>query len=370
MQEWSRPFTLSEIYEDIVIGPSISELIEFGSIVREITFIKNYTETNGLKTDSDGEFTVESVDKAYTTENAVFNVFLNYKELCTGKKTIVFNSSSKTNLAVYDRFVSEGLTNVRMFDSVNREQSGNRDALLKWFEETPDAILMNVGVFTTGFDSREVEAIILNRPTGSLSLFLQITGRGGRASTKIYKDNFILIDGGGNVDRFGEWSQDRDWRSIFFNGTSKEKCKVINAMDIQDCPQCGSLYPKSESSCPECGYEIEASDRREQQLKESEEVLVPIREIPPPNGERIYRYTVSQGEDINFAFKIMIGQIRDMFRYYRVTIDKYESARTSGELDKKIGLKVSGSKMLLCSAQKRRYSNRWKQNAFQSYRTY
>lgn len=336
MAEWSKPYTLSEIYDDIVVGPSVKEVIEFGSVVSEITFIKNYAEVSGLKQDSDGEFTVDTVDKAYTTDDAVFNVLLNYKELCAGKKTIIFNSSSRTNLAVYNRFIEAGLTNVRMFDSVNKQESGSRNELLKWFDETPDAILMNVSVFTTGFDSREVEAIILNRPTGSLSLFLQIVGRGGRASDKIYKDNFVLVDGGGNVDRFGEWSQDRDWRHIFFNGTSKPKCKTLNAIDIQDCPECGSLYPKAAAECPECGYQIESSEKPTKSLKESDEVLVPIREIPPPNGEKIYAYTVKQGENIHFAFKILQGQIVDLFRYYRVTLDKYESAKNSGELDKKI----------------------------------
>lgn len=336
MQEWSKPFTLSQIYNDIVVGPSISEIIDFGSIVREITFIKNYTEVKGLKQDYDGEFTVESVDQAYSTDDAIFNVLLNYKEICSGKKTIIFNSSSRTNLAVYNRFIEAGLTNVRMFDSVNKSESGNRNDLLKWFDETPDAILMNVGVFTTGFDSREVQAIILNRPTGSLSLFIQIAGRGGRTSDKIYKDNFILVDGGGNVDRFGEWSEDRDWENIFFNGTSKEKCKTLNAFDIQDCPECGTLYPKSASECPECGMQIEKSPKPPKVNSESEEVLVPIRAIPPPNGERIYQYTVKQGENINFAFKIMIGQIVDLFRYYRVTKEKYESAKQRGELDKKV----------------------------------
>lgn len=337
-QEWSRPFTMSEIYETIVVGPTIDELIDFGSVVREISFIKQYADETSLKTDSDGEYTTESVDKVYSTDSAVFNVLLNYKELCQGKKTIIFNSSSKTNLAVYERFISEGLTNVRMFDSVNKEQSGSRAELLKWFEETDDAILMNVGVFTTGFDSREVQAIILNRPTGSLSLFIQIAGRGGRASKKIYKDNFIFIDGGGNIERFGEWSSPRDWKEIFYKGTSKERAKVINATDIQDCPECGCLYPKSESTCPECGEEIPPKTPREQ--KESEDVLTPIREIPPPNGERIYKYTLSQGENINFAFKIMIGQVVDMFRFYRVTKDKYEAAKSTGELDKKIGKMV------------------------------
>lgn len=335
-QEWSRPYTLSEIYDDIVVGPEIKELIEFGSVVSEITFIKNYADTDVLKTDSDGEFTTDSVETAYNNEKAVFNVILNYKELCEGKKTIIFNSSSKANLAIYMRFIEEGYQNVRMFDSVNREQSGDRDDLLEWFEATPDAILLNVSVFTTGFDSKEVQAIILNRPTASLSLFIQIVGRGGRASNKIFKDNFILVDGGGNVDRFGEWSEYRDWESIFFNGTSKERAKVLNAMDIQDCPNCGALYPKNSSECPECGAQIEPSDTEPQSHSESKEVLVPIRKIPHPRPEQIYKYTISQGEDLNFAWKILINYIVDMFRYYRVDRDLYEKTVNNGKFEKKI----------------------------------
>jgi superfamily II DNA or RNA helicase len=335
-QEWSKPFTLSQIYDDIVVGPSISEIIDFGSVVREVSFIKHYTDETELKTDSDGEFTTESIDKAYNTDTAAFNVLLNYKELCEGKKTIIFNSSSKTNLTVYQKFISAGYSNVRMFDSVNKEESGNREVLLEWFENTPDAVLLNVGVFTTGFDSREVQAIILNRPTASLSLFLQIVGRGGRASKKIFKDNFILIDGGGNIDRFGEWSSDRDWRSIFFKGTTREKCKTVAPTDIQDCPECGCLYPKSEASCPECGVEIEKAPKKQSEEKESEDVLQPIREIPPPRPEQIYKYTITCDEDLNFAWRVLISYVVDMFKMYRVTKDTYEKSLKTGEFERKV----------------------------------
>lgn len=336
LQEWTKPYTLSEIYEDIVVGPDIKEIIEFGSVVPEITFDKKYVDESALKTDSDGEFTTESVDQQYGSESAVFNAVLNYKELCAGKKTIVFNSSAKTNLAVYERFIQEGITNVRMFDSVNKDQSGCRQELLKWFAETDDAVLLNVGIFTTGFDSREVEAIMLNRPIGSLGLFLQCVGRGGRASRLIYKPNFILVDGGGNVNRFGEWSVYRDWHKIFFKGNGKERAKAINAMDIQTCDGCGALFPKSESVCPECGEETQPGAPKHRAVKESDEVLMPIKNIPPPNGESIYKYTVSRQENINFAFKIMIGQVVDLFRYYRITKDVYEKTRTNGELERKL----------------------------------
>jgi len=334
--EWSRPFSLSQIYQDIVIGPSIAELIEFGSIVPEITFIKHYTDDNNLRIDSDGEFTTESVEREYGSDNAVFNVLLNYQELCLGKKTLIFTPSTKTNLAVYLKFIEAGYQNVRMFDSVNKQQSGDREELLAWFANTPDAILLNVATFTTGFDSREVEAIIIDRPIGSLSLFIQIAGRGGRSSNRIYKPHFILVDGGGNVERFGEWSSDRDWEGIFRKGNGKERAKRENAIDIHDCPNCGALYPKSEAVCSECGHHIPQSEPRAVQVRESDEIMAPIRKIPPPNGERIYKYTVAQGENINFSFKIMIGQIIDMFRYYRVSADKYLASRESGELDRKL----------------------------------
>lgn len=333
-EEWSRPYSLSKIFDFIVVGPTPDELIEFGSIVREISFIKHYTDDSNLKRDSEGEFIAETVEKEYGSDSAVFNVLLNYKELCFGKKTLIFNSSAKTNLAVYNKFKEAGYENVRMFDSVNSVESGSRKELLKWYATTPDAILLNVYVFAVGFNSREVQAIIINCPIGSLSKFIQIAGRGCRSSLIIYKPNYILVDGGGNVERFGEPSITRDWKAMF-NGNGFERAKRLNAVDVQNCPECGALYPKSDAACPECGHVIPEPPIRVKKVDESDEVMMPIRKIPPPNGERIYAYTVRQGEDINFAFKIMIGQIVDMFRFYRISYTQYTNALASGELDKK-----------------------------------
>jgi superfamily II DNA or RNA helicase len=330
--EWTRPYSLSKIYKNISVGPQPEELIEFGSIVQEISFKRHYTDDSTLKTDSDGEFVAETVEREYGTTNAAFNVVLNYEELCLGKKTLIFNSSTKTNLVVYEKFIAAGYTNVRMFDSVNKEQSGDRKELLQWFEETPDAILINAKIFTTGFNSRQVEAIIVNRPVGVLSLWLQICGRGCRSSLKIYKPNYILVDGGGNIDRFGEPSVSRDWYSIF-HGKGAERAKSVNAEDVHSCPECGYLYPKQVALCPGCGFEIRPAAPRVEM--EGTDVLQPIRPIPPPNAELIYIYTVRCEEDINFAFRIMVSQIVDLFRYYRVTAEAYAASLETGEFDKK-----------------------------------
>lgn len=331
--EFSKPYPLSNIYEDIVLGPKITELIEMDRLVKEISFVKDYANLKDAKTDSTGEFTKKSLDTIYSNEDAVFNVILNYEELCKGKKTIVFNNSSTTNLIVYNKFLEAGY-NVRMFDSVNKEQSGNRKDLIKWFSETPDAILCNVSVFTTGFDVTDVEAIILNRATNSLSLFLQMVGRGVRVTDKIYKDSVILIDGGGNIDRHQEFSDPtRDWYKIFKHGIGKDKAKKEDAIDVKSCDSCGYLHSASLSECPECGFKIITKVKNK---VEDDTVFKPIIKLPPPNGKKIVKYTISQKKDSNFAIQILIKQVLDLFQFYGVSKELYITTKKNGKLYTKI----------------------------------
>lgn len=347
--EWSRPFTMSEIYDDIVVGASIGELIEMGNLVQDINFSKKYADLNNLTIDAKtGDFSNESMDNAFNDSSTVFNVLLNYEELCKGKKTMIFNSTAKSNLLIYNKFIEAGYTNVKMFDSTNKCES--RKSVVDWFKSTQDAVLLNVGVFTTGFDDTTVEVIMVNRATNSLSLWLQIVGRGGRSSKLIYKDKFIVIDGGGNIERHNEWSDtSRDWRRIFFEGLGddREKSKKVSLEDVQACDGCGYLMPKTIDKCPECGFVIPPPKPRE--IKEGDTIVMPIKNIPPPNGEKIYLYTLAQGEDLNFAWRILINQIYDMFVFYRVSKEAYSKSLASGELHKKVKKMITACYFVLKS---------------------
>lgn len=146
-----------------------------------------------------------------------------------------------------------------------------------------------------------------------------------------------MIDGGNNIAEFGEWSSERDWEDIFWNGIGKPKAKRMDIEDIQDCPNCGGLFPKRSTTCELCGHEIETPEPKpKKEVFESEDVLEPIRKIPPPSGKHIYEYTISQQENIHFSFRILQNRIVDMFKYWRVSKPKYLSAKDKGELDKKI----------------------------------
>lgn len=332
MTEWTRPFAMSEIYETIVLGPTITELIENGFLVEEVLFVDNYADTSKLKT-VNGEYTESSITEAYGTKEALFNVVKNYKAYCLGKKTMVFNGSTKSNLAVYNRFIEEGLKNVKIFDTKN-SQNQNRKELVEWFKNTPDAVLCNVGVFTTGFDVKDVQAIIVNRPTQSLSLWIQIVGRGARTCTNIYKDSFVVIDGGENAARHGEWSsQSRDWKMIFEKGIGKTKPKSIALEEVKECPKCFCLVAKKTAECPECGH-VFVSKRIGKPI--SEKVAVIARNPPKPNAKKIIEYCRANELNQGSAFKILINQILDMFIYYRVDKSLYLATRKNGKLSKKI----------------------------------
>lgn len=351
--EWGRPITMSMFYDDIVIGTSVDELIEYGQIVRDINFSVDVDLSN-LKTDSSGEFTTQSLNETFNTQQTIFDVVANYESIAKGKKTIVFTSSTKNNVSILDAFLEKGY-NAKLFDSVNDTELGRKE-IVKWFDETNDAILINTSIFTTGFDSREVECVILNRATTSISLYLQMVGRGARSSNKIYKDSFIVIDLGGNINRFNTWSDPtRDWRKIFYNGLGKTKAKKETILDVKECKECGYLMPRSEVECPECGHIPQPKPR---EAIVSQELAKPIDDIPYPNGEKIYKYTISRGENIHFAHKILINQIVDMFKFYQVSKEVFEKTKINGKLDAKLNQMIRRVYFVLLSKKDLEGTNR------------
>lgn len=135
-----------------------------------------------------------------------------YKEKCIGKKTLIFNNGIATSQYVYATFQDAGFE-IKHLDHTHTAKE--RREILQWFKEKPDAILTSVSILTTGFDEPGVECIILNRATKSLTLYFQMIGRGSRVLPN--KKEFMVIDLGNNLNRFGLWEAPVDWASIFKN---------------------------------------------------------------------------------------------------------------------------------------------------------
>lgn len=315
--EYSKPFALASIYHNIVCGADICDLIEDGKLVKEVNYVTPYDKSKLVIDNKTGEFSNESIFESFS-EKDLFNVIGNYEKYALGKKTIIFNANTQLNLVTYYKFLEKGY-NIKLYDSVNTSDI-SRVELVEWFKNTPDAILCNVSIFTTGFDVTDVECVILNRPTASLSLFLQMVGRGGRITNKIYKPYFILIDGGGNIERHFSWSSKRDWEKIFYGENEKPKAKKERPEDVRICKECGFMYPKSENICPNCETEVVFLPKIK---KESDVINVLQNEIPLPNGKAIRIYAESLNENRDFAWRILINQIFDLFILHEISKERF-----------------------------------------------
>ncbi|WP_308395962.1 DEAD/DEAH box helicase [Prevotella sp.] len=77
----------------------------------------------------------------------------------------------------------------------------------------PIQVLVNVDIFSEGFDCPDVEFVQLARPTLSLAKYLQMVGRGLRVAKG--KKNCVIIDNVGQYRVFGLPSQVWNWKATF-----------------------------------------------------------------------------------------------------------------------------------------------------------
>ncbi len=205
----NKVLPLNDNYNKLIVGESIKSLIEGEYLADAETFTYDVN-LHGLKIGSNGDFTVSSSDSVYGNYFMQEKLLFAYEEVAVGTKTLIFNSGIETSIRVEETFKKRGFK-IRHLDSTFSDR--DRKDVLKWFKETPDAILSSVGILTTGFDEPTVETIILNRATRSLTLYHQMIGRGSRRFP--HKDSFKLIDLGNNVRRFGYWQDYINWQDAF-----------------------------------------------------------------------------------------------------------------------------------------------------------
>ena len=90
----------------------------------------------------------------------------------------------------------------------------------------PIQVLVNVDIFSEGFDCPDVEFVQLARPTLSLAKYLQMVGRGLRVAKG--KKNCVIIDNVGLYRVFGLPSQVWNWNAMF-----EEKLKIGKRKETQ-----------------------------------------------------------------------------------------------------------------------------------------
>lgn len=123
--------------------------------------------------------------------------------------------------------------------------------------------IVNVGVLTTGVDIPITDCIVLLRATQSLSLFIQMVGRGLRIFDG--KSNCLVLDFAGNWIRFGGLENPMVPKVGSTAVASDDYAKVLAMLGItenttlfeapkKECPQCSSLTATGTKLCGSCGH--------------------------------------------------------------------------------------------------------------------
>jgi superfamily II DNA or RNA helicase len=205
----NRNLPMKDNYQELIVGESIQSLIDNEFLAQVEVFQYNMGLT-ALEIGSNGDYTVKSSDDLYSGMGMLDKLLEAYRTHSNGKKTLIFNNGINTSIQVYYHLKAEGLPVMHLDNTATKKQ---RKQILKWFRDTPDAILTSVSILTTGFDEPTIDTIILNRATRSLTLYFQMIGRGSRILNN--KSKFSVIDLGNNYQRFGPWEADLDWQAIF-----------------------------------------------------------------------------------------------------------------------------------------------------------
>lgn len=233
---------LGDGFDDLIIGPTTRELIDAGDLCEYRLFGAKKIDTSKIHTimgDFNKKEINDAMDKAVITGNAVAE----YTKYCAGKRAIVFCCSVKHAQNVQEEFRKAGYTAGLIEGRMPKEA---RKRLVDSFRRGDIQILTSINVISEGFDLPAIEVAIMLRPTKSLRLWIQQSGRALR-NFPGKKEAFIL-DHAGNSERLQFWPCDTyDWT---LSG-KKKKPKEYDGPKIRLCPSC---YGANASYLKECKY--------------------------------------------------------------------------------------------------------------------
>lgn len=187
-------------FKSIAYKIETADLIEQGYLSPVKYFVET-VDTSRLRPNSTGaDFTTESLEY-FWNEKRLRRIAqaVQYSDK-NHKRSLVFCSSIKqaTNALELARGLGVGAEIV-----TGKTPMKEREQIIADFRAGKIKHLLNVGVFTTGFDVPELDCVILARPTMSLALYYQMIGRGVRLdpadATKVLK----VYDLSGTVEKLG-----------------------------------------------------------------------------------------------------------------------------------------------------------------------
>jgi superfamily II DNA or RNA helicase len=240
---------MGNFYEAIVDRVGVQKLIDGGHLVPARYFSGSSPDLKGIKTVR-GDWDIKELGKRSGDKKLVGDVYDNWARIAPGKQTICFAVNRKHSKALCREFQSKGVS-AEFLDSYSDDE--HRADVLRRLESGDIQVLMNVGLFTEGFDYPGVECIILARPTKSMGLYRQMVGRGLRPAPG--KSEVLVIDHGRCVFQLGFVEDPVYWSLDGKLPAYKKKVVRKKEKTVMECDECRNLF--TGRRCPQCGLEVQ-----------------------------------------------------------------------------------------------------------------
>lgn len=206
----------SEMYDRLILSKPIKEFIKEGWLapydyysIKESSSLNN--EINNIdQFDIEGDYKTAALETVVDTSRIRAQLLDSYLKYARGKKGIIYSISRKHSDHICNEFKQAGVNIVRIDSLTPRDE---RKLYVKRFRSGLIDIIVNVDIFSEGFDCPDIEFIQLARPTKSLVKYIQQVGRGLRPTAN--KSRCLILDNVGLHLAFGLPDADQDWEKYF-----------------------------------------------------------------------------------------------------------------------------------------------------------
>lgn len=240
------------LFEDIVIGATIPQLIEDGFLVDVDIYGPSEPDLTGVKVVK-GDYDQKQLGERVDQPKLVGDIVAHWQKLGRGQQTICFATNIAHSKHIAAEFAAAGIA-AGHIDAYTEEWE--RDRIIKSFRNGDITVLSNVGVLCEGFDCPAAAVMILARPTKSLTLYIQMAGRVLRPYEG--KERALILDHSGTAKRLGFPTDELpleldDGKPKTSEGSAREKPKPLPKI----CAKCSFLKPPKVHICPACGFKPE-----------------------------------------------------------------------------------------------------------------
>lgn len=244
---------LGEIYDGMVLGPSVRELVGQGHLVPLRYFAPSKPDLDKLRMNRDGDYAEKGLGERMNDPKLIGGIVENWQRLARDRSTVVFCVNRAHSRAVRDAYTRAGIVAEHLDGETPADE---RAGILARMASGETQVLCNVFVATYGLDIPRLDCAVLARPTRNITLYLQTLGRVMRTSPG--KADALVIDHSGAVDENGfaddivPWSLDAVEKVKDRKKKQREEMKEPKEIECRSC----SYVFRSARSCPSCGHEM------------------------------------------------------------------------------------------------------------------